>query len=113
MPCTIHRSAADSQQIRNNSPGVDTFIDRYVFPGGYLPTVSQLLSSIDVGSQGTLEVETVQSIGPHYIKTLQCWRENFLHNWDTIKANYISKNPDADEEVIEAYRRRWLVSTSY
>ncbi|KAJ2978735.1 hypothetical protein NQ176_g3654 [Zarea fungicola] len=96
------------KSIRNSTPDVDTFIDRYVFPGGYLPTVSQLLSAIDVGSQGTLEVETVQSIGPHYIKTLRCWRENFIRNWGNIKSGYVANHAEASEKTIEAYRRRWL-----
>jgi cyclopropane-fatty-acyl-phospholipid synthase len=30
-----------------------------------------------------LEVRTVQSIGPHYAKTLRTWRKNFLANWDS------------------------------
>lgn len=85
------------------------FLDRYIFPGGYLPTVNQLLSSIHAGSQGTLEIETVQSIGPHYIRTLACWREKFLENWETIRASFVSKSPSVTEEEIEAFRRRWVV----
>lgn len=86
------------------------FLDRYIFPGGYLPTVNQLLTSIHVGSHGQLEVETVQSIGPHYIRTLQRWRENFLQNWDAIKADFVAKHSTATEGEIEAFRRKWVVS---
>lgn len=67
------------------------------------------MTSIHNGSSGTLEVETVQSIGPHYIRTLQCWKENFDENWDTIRQDYVSKNPDATDLMIEAYRRTWVV----
>ncbi len=69
---------------------------------GYLPSINQLLASIHTGSRGALEVETVQSIGPHYIRTLQCWRENFLRNWDLIRTSFLAKHQDATDEEIEA-----------
>ncbi|KAL7949322.1 cyclopropane-fatty-acyl-phospholipid synthase [Trichoderma barbatum] len=92
---------------------VDNFIERYIFPGGYLPSINQLLTSIHDGSRGTLEVETVQSIGPHYIRTLQCWKENFDENWETIRQDFVSKNPNATELTIEAYRRQWVYYFQY
>ncbi|EGR45034.1 uncharacterized protein TRIREDRAFT_68924 [Trichoderma reesei QM6a] len=92
---------------------VDNFIDRYIFPGGYLPNINQLLASIHNGSRGGLEVESVQSIGPHYIRTLQCWRENFDTNWETIRADFVSKNPSATDFTIEAYRRQWMYYFQY
>ncbi|UKZ74928.1 hypothetical protein TrVFT333_002598 [Trichoderma virens FT-333] len=92
---------------------VDCFLERYIFPGGYLPTINQLVTSIHNGSRGSLEVETVQNIGPHYIRTLQCWKENFEENWDTIREDYVSKNPDATDLMIEAYRRTWVYYFQY
>ncbi|KAL7810244.1 Mycolic acid cyclopropane synthetase domain-containing protein [Trichoderma aethiopicum] len=92
---------------------VDNFIDRYIFPGGYLPSINQLLTSIHNGSRGELEVETVQSIGPHYIRTLQCWRENFEANWETIRQDFATKNPSATDSTIEAYRRQWVYYFQY
>ncbi|KAK5992106.1 Tuberculostearic acid methyltransferase UfaA1 [Cladobotryum mycophilum] len=101
------------QSFNTVRPGVDTFIDRYIFPGGYLPSVNQLLTSVHNGSGGKLEVETVQSIGPHYIKTLQCWRQNFERNWEEIRADFVSKHQDAVENDIEAYRRQWMYYFQY
>ncbi|KAF2119539.1 Mycolic acid cyclopropane synthetase-domain-containing protein [Lophiotrema nucula] len=63
----------------------DNFIDRYIFPGGYLPPINGLLGSIQQGSKGELEVESVESIGPHYIKTLRLWGEKFEQNWPSIR----------------------------
>ncbi|KAH8808998.1 Mycolic acid cyclopropane synthetase-domain-containing protein [Xylogone sp. PMI_703] len=99
--------------IHDNMPPVDTFIDRYIFPGGYLPTVNQLVTSIHTGSKGSLEVESVQNIGPHYIRTLQCWKENFEKNWAPIRVSFVEKHKDATEEDIEAFRRRWLYYFMY
>src|ERR1700761_1854011 len=63
------------------SKGQD-FIRKYIFPGGHLPTVSQLVESINKGSQGLLVVDAVENIGPHYAKTLRIWRENFKKHFD-------------------------------
>ncbi|KAM0485503.1 hypothetical protein ACHAPX_001490 [Trichoderma viride] len=89
------------------------FLYHYIFPGGYLPTINQLLTSIHNGSNGTLEVETVQSIGPHYVQTLQSWKDNFDANWDSIREEFVGKNPEATNLSIEAHRRRWIYYFQY
>ncbi|KAL9479571.1 hypothetical protein ACSS6W_004357 [Trichoderma asperelloides] len=89
------------------------FLYHYIFPGGYLPTINQLLTSIHNGSNGTLELETVQNIGPHYVHTLQNWKDNFDANWDSIREDFMSKNPEATDLAIEAHRRRWIYYFQY
>ncbi|PHH76045.1 hypothetical protein CDD82_4163 [Ophiocordyceps australis] len=102
-----------AHKVRVVTPDICTFIDRYVFPGGYIPTVNQLLRGIHDGSDGTLEVDSAESIGPHYIHTLQCWRQNFLRNWHLIRQDFVSKKQEATEQDIEAHRRRWLYYFQY
>ncbi|KAF2180064.1 cyclopropane-fatty-acyl-phospholipid synthase [Zopfia rhizophila CBS 207.26] len=87
----------------------DDFIRRYIFPGGHLPTVSQLVSSITSGSNGTLIVDNVENIGPHYAKTLRLWRTRFLENWEgEIKGKLLEeKSGDMDEETAEVFKRKW------
>lgn len=85
------------------------YIDRYVFPGGYLPTVNILLESMHRATKGRLEVSSVINTGPHYGKTLLAWRDNFLANWDDIRSDFGEKHPGASDLEVEAYRRRWLV----
>ena len=92
---------------------MDNFLDRYIFPGGYLASVARLFNAIEVGSKSDLEIECVQSIGPHYIKTLRSWRDNFLRNWPAIREEYEESRKgkgDSDRKVteheIEAWRRR-------
>jgi cyclopropane-fatty-acyl-phospholipid synthase len=50
--------------------GAGDFIDRYVFPNGELPHVSQI--SADISESG-LEVVDVESLRMHYAKTLEHW----------------------------------------
>ncbi|KAF2241077.1 cyclopropane-fatty-acyl-phospholipid synthase [Trematosphaeria pertusa] len=88
----------------------DDFIRRYIFPGGHLPTVTQLVNSITNGSNGTLVVDSVENIGPHYTKALRLWREAFSDNWEAnIKPKLMreKKKEDIDAESAEVFRRKW------
>jgi cyclopropane-fatty-acyl-phospholipid synthase len=67
----------------------DDFIRRYIFPGGHLPTTTQLLDAVRAGSttkasggQPRLIPESVENIGPHYAKTLRLWRQNFMQTFN-------------------------------
>lgn len=57
--------------------GIGEFIDDYVFPGGELVHVAQLIS--DMSAQG-LECRDVESLRPHYAKTLWQWVERLEAN---------------------------------
>ncbi|OAL45294.1 cyclopropane-fatty-acyl-phospholipid synthase [Pyrenochaeta sp. DS3sAY3a] len=88
----------------------DDFIRRYIFPGGHLPAVSELVNSIHVASGGTLVVDGIENIGPHYAKALRLWREEFLDNWEeTIKPQLIEekKAEGMDDEGAEVFKRKW------
>ena len=53
----------------------EDFIQRYVFPGGSLPSVSRLCSM--VASETDMQVLHLEDFGPHYARTLALWRERF------------------------------------
>ncbi|KAH7394907.1 Mycolic acid cyclopropane synthetase-domain-containing protein [Phaeosphaeria sp. MPI-PUGE-AT-0046c] len=88
----------------------DDFIRRYIFPGGHLPAVSELVSSIQTASAGSLVVDSIENIGPHYAKALRLWREAFLDNWEgRIKPQLIKEKKDdgMDDEGAEVFKRKW------
>ncbi|KNG51601.1 cyclopropane-fatty-acyl-phospholipid synthase [Stemphylium lycopersici] len=88
----------------------DDFIRRYIFPGGHLPAVSELVSSIQLASGGSLVVDSIENIGPHYAKTLRLWREAFLDNWETTIKPQLIKEKSAegmDDEGAEIFKRKW------
>ncbi|MFP4234152.1 MAG: class I SAM-dependent methyltransferase [Nitriliruptoraceae bacterium] len=60
------------------------FIQRYIFPGGHLPSLEAMSGSM--GRSGDLYVEEVSNIGVHYAETLRRWRERFLANLDEVHA---------------------------
>ncbi|KAF7940578.1 uncharacterized protein EAE98_000705 [Botrytis deweyae] len=92
---------------------IDTFIERYIFPGGYLPTVREIIERLEAGSTGSLELESVQSIGPHYVRTLRLWRENFVQNWDETKHLYMKERGDMTLLDLQTFQRRWIGYFSY
>jgi cyclopropane-fatty-acyl-phospholipid synthase len=58
------------------------FIKKFIFPGGFLPSVSTLCSSIATVTD--MKLFHLQDIGPHYAKTLNAWRQRFFENVNEI-----------------------------
>lgn len=88
-----------------------SFINHYIFPGGYLPSITQLLNHISKESKGTLIIENVENIGGHYSRTLRLWKESFLANFDErIKPALLRQHSDMTEAGVEVFKRKWEVS---
>jgi cyclopropane-fatty-acyl-phospholipid synthase len=60
------------------------FIQRYIFPGGHLPSLEVMTGTMGRSSQ--LYVDDVENIGMHYAETLRRWRERFLQQVDEVRA---------------------------
>jgi cyclopropane-fatty-acyl-phospholipid synthase len=89
----------------------EDFIRKYIFPGGHLPSISQLVDNISKGSEGTLVVERIENIGGHYAKTLRLWREAFMKNFGSrIRPALMMEHRDMGEKEVEVFRRKWEVS---
>ncbi len=60
---------------RMEPPGVtDPFIRKYIFPGGYIPSLSQVTSAIE---EAGLWITDIEILRRHYAETLRHWRLNF------------------------------------
>jgi cyclopropane-fatty-acyl-phospholipid synthase len=59
------------------------FIQKHIFPGGFLPSVTALTQAMTQASD--LRGVHLEDIGPHYATTLARWRENFLHRIDAVR----------------------------
>jgi cyclopropane-fatty-acyl-phospholipid synthase len=74
------------------------FIQRFIFPGSFIPCASALATSI--GRATDLKVFNLEDIGPHYATTLHKWREAFFAKLPEVKAlGY----PDAFVRMWEYY----------
>lgn len=67
-----HGITASSLHTKGLGSGISEFIEEYVFPGGELVHVSQVLQSL---SMHGLECWDVESLRPHYARTLWHWVE--------------------------------------
>ncbi len=58
------------------------FIQKYIFPGGFLPSKSIINKYV---SENGLTIKSYDSYADHYSNTLSIWRNEFNQKWDLIK----------------------------
>jgi len=69
---------------RSEPPTVtNPFIAKYIFPGGYIPALSEMVASIE---RSGLVITDLEILRLHYAETLRAWRERFVANWDKAAA---------------------------
>jgi cyclopropane-fatty-acyl-phospholipid synthase len=67
---------------RTSPPGItNPWIAKYIFPGGYIPALSEVLPAIERAKLIVADVEILQL---HYAETLKAWRERFLAHRDEV-----------------------------
>ena len=77
--------------LREN-PG-DAWIRKYIFPGGTIPSLREIVNILPDYNFYTLDIESLRR---HYKNTLLCWRENFLSHREKI-----------DEKMGKEFTRMW------
>lgn len=70
------------QRFEHYKNNVD-FIQRYIFPGGCLPSIELMSKHLRKDTQMVLH--ELHDIGLDYAKTLEHWRERFNQNWQELK----------------------------
>ncbi len=60
------------------------FIQKHIFPGGFLPSVTALANALTRSSD--MRAVHLEDIGPHYAETLAQWRHNFLGRLAEVRA---------------------------
>lgn len=76
------------------------FIQRYIFPGGMLPTMQLMRQRAEAAG---LEFEVVERFGQSYARTLAEWRQRFEAAWPCIEALGFD----------DRFRRMWLYYLIY
>ena len=90
----------NDQRFASYIKGVD-FIQRYIFPGGCLPSIGRIMESI--AKTTDLRMLHLEDIAPHYAQTLRCWRDRFFENLDEIRG----------QGYPETFLRMWEYYLSY
>jgi cyclopropane-fatty-acyl-phospholipid synthase len=71
---------------RSEGPNVtNPWIAKYIFPGGYIPALSEVLPSIE---RAGLLVTDIEILRLHYAETLKAWRDRFLAHRDEAERIY-------------------------
>jgi cyclopropane-fatty-acyl-phospholipid synthase len=71
---------------RSGPPSItNPWIAKYIFPGGYIPALSEVLPAIERAHLVVTDVEILQL---HYAETLKAWRERFLAHRDEVLRLY-------------------------
>jgi len=71
---------------RSSRPGItNPWIAKYIFPGGYIPALSEVLPPIERAQLIVADLEVLQL---HYAETLKAWRERFLAHRDEVGRLY-------------------------
>lgn len=79
------------------------WIDKYIFPGGYLPNLEQITRAIEKTS---LKITDIEIMRLHYAKTLAAWRDAFEANKSQLADIY-------DERFIRLWRFYLLACENY
>lgn len=72
---------------RSKGPGAtNAFTRKYIFPGGYIPALSEVLPAVEQAGLRVADLEVLQ--GWNYAETLRCWRERFMAEREWAVATY-------------------------
>ncbi|MFO8100316.1 MAG: class I SAM-dependent methyltransferase, partial [Salinibacter sp.] len=71
---------------RSGPPGATSpWITKYIFPGGYVPALSELMAAVEPRGLVTTDIEVWRL---HYAETLKHWYDRFVANIDKARALY-------------------------
>jgi cyclopropane-fatty-acyl-phospholipid synthase len=71
---------------RSEGPNVtNPWMAKYIFPGGYIPSLSEVLPAIE---RAGLLVTDIEILRLHYAETLKAWRQRFLAHRDDVTRIY-------------------------
>ena len=68
-------------KLYNRYKTKEDFIQKYIFPGGFLPSKASLEK---LSTKNGLKLDLMNSYGEHYSDTLRIWRDEFIKKWDLI-----------------------------
>ncbi|HEY0634791.1 MAG TPA: cyclopropane-fatty-acyl-phospholipid synthase family protein [Gammaproteobacteria bacterium] len=79
---------------QNQAKPVSEWTQRRIFPGGYPPTLREMMEIFEPQGLSVLDVENLRL---HYAKTLEHWLQRFEHHLESITSMY-------DESFVRAWR---------
>lgn len=65
--------------------GVNSWISKYIFPGGYVPSLRETISLLPEHDFHLLHAESLRM---HYAMTLDRWYDSYMSHWDEVEEKY-------------------------
>ena len=78
---------------RQQGGATNAWINKYIFPGGYIPGLVEIISRIE---EANLQVSDVEMLRRHYQRTLEIWDKNFNN-----------ARPEIEKNMGERFCRMW------
>ena len=72
----------------------NAWIEKYIFPGGYIPSIRELVSTLP---EHDFYIKDMESLRLHYARALEFWADNFEKNLDNVRKIF-------DEPFIRMWR---------
>jgi Cyclopropane fatty acid synthase and related methyltransferases len=88
MPRSARRRRRDAAAFDRTIEGpniTNPWIAKYIFPGGYIPALSEVLPAVE---RAGLLVTDIEILRLHYAETLKAWRERFLAHREQVERLY-------------------------
>jgi cyclopropane fatty-acyl-phospholipid synthase-like methyltransferase len=92
--CRVVSYNISREQVRSLAPSARAFqfgsrrrIDKYIFPNGMAPSVTQLGEAME----HQWVVEDWHNFGPNYDRTLLAWGSNFDRAWPALREKYCGR----------------------
>jgi len=93
---------------RDRPAPVNGWIEKRIFPGTHVPSITELMRLFEEGAFSVLDVENLRL---HYARTLEHWHTRFLAARDPIRADYDDDFVRAWELYLAGARAGFLVGT--
>jgi len=83
--CTDGIALIHSIGVHGRATPVNRWLTKYIFPGGYLPSLDQMVAATELQGLKILDIEIIRG---HYAETLKAWQTNFHRNIHVIRETY-------------------------
>lgn len=93
---------------RNRPAAVNGWIEKRIFPGSHVPSITELMRLFEEGGFSVLDVENLRL---HYARTLEHWQQRYLAVRDEVRADYDERFARAWELYLAGARAGFVTGT--
>lgn len=81
---------------RQQGGATNGWINKYIFPGGYVPGLAEMVEHI---TGNNLQIADIEMLRRHYQRTLEIWDQNFNEHRSIIQKKWASASPGCGTSI--------------